>query len=132
MGESGCLRHPTSLIAQRGGIQGHGSGLQQNDLDCTGMAQQLGSGLSVQIPFVLPLQPDLVTLFNGHPHQNPKNLNLHAWLLEPPLFRNKVSLKWQQGLRLLKDLQPEQSTNRSRPFLSNGAGQKRWTSGRPL
>ena len=34
-------------------------------------------------------------------------------------------------LRLLRDHQPEQSTNQSGPFLSNGAGQTRWTSGSP-
>ena len=52
--------------------------------------------LSIQIPFVLPLQEDLVTQpFNGGIHHDLRNLNLHAWLLEPPLFRNKSSLtKW--------------------------------------
>ena len=49
--------------------------------------------LSVQIPFVLPLQSDLVTQpFNRLPHRDLKNLNLHAWLLEPLSFRNKWQL----------------------------------------
>ena len=53
--------------------------------------------LSVQIPFQLPLQRDLVTQpFNGLLHRNLRNLNLHAWFLEPLPFRNKGSLtKWQ-------------------------------------
>ena len=90
--------------------------------------------LWVQIPFVLPLKPDLVTQpFNGQTHWDLKNLNLHAWLLEPRLFRSKVSLtKWQQELSLLRYYQQEQSTNQSGPFLSNGAGLMRWTSGHPL
>ena len=49
--------------------------------------------LSVQIPFRLPLQKDLVTQpFNRLPHRNLSNLNLHAWLLEPLPFKNKGSL----------------------------------------
>ena len=78
--------------------------------------------LSVQILFQLPLQKDLVTQrVNGLLHRNLTNLNLHAWLLEPRSFRNKVSLmKWQQELRLLREVQPEPFINRSGPFLSNG------------
>ena len=55
---------------------------------------------------------DLVTQpFNGYPHRDLQNLNLQAWLLEPPPFRHKGSLtRWQQELRLLKDHQPEPST----------------------
>ena len=62
-----------------------------------------------------------------------QNLNLHAWLLEPPSFKNMGSLtKWQQELRLLRDSQPELSTSQSGLFLSNGVSQTRWSSGRPL
>ena len=62
--------------------------------------------LSVQIPFSLPLQKDLVTqLFNGLPHRDLSNLNLHAWLLEPPSFKDKGSLaRWQHELRLLNQI----------------------------
>ena len=90
--------------------------------------------LSVQIPFQLPLLKDLVTQpVNGLLHRNLTNLNLHAWLLEPPSFRSKDSLmKWQQELRLLREVQPEPFINRSGPFLSNGVTHIRWTSGRPL
>ena len=79
--------------------------------------------LSVQIPFSLPLQKDLVTQpFNGLPHRDLANLNLHAWLLEPLSFKDKGSLaRWQQELRLLKDSQPDQFTRQSGPFLSSGA-----------
>ena len=90
--------------------------------------------LSVQIPFMLPLQKDLVTQpFNGLCHRNLKNLNLNDWLLEPPSYKNKCSLtKWQQELRLFRDFQPEPYTNQSGQFLSNGGSQMRWISGHPL
>ena len=90
--------------------------------------------MSVQIPFSLPRQRDLVTQpFSGIPHRDLSNLNLHAWLLEPPSFKGKDSLaKWQHELRHLRDFQPEPSTNQSGPFLSNGVRKTRWTSGRPL
>ena len=90
--------------------------------------------LSVKISFRLPLQRDLVMQpFNRLLHRNPSNLNLHAWPLQPLPFKNKASLmKWQQELRLLEDSQPKLFINQSRPFLSNGVNQTRWTSGRPL
>ena len=61
--------------------------------------------LSVQIPFSLLRQRDLVTQpFSGIPHRDLSNLNLHAWLLEPPSFKEKDSLaKWQHELRHLRD-----------------------------
>ena len=84
--------------------------------------------LSVQIPFSLPLERDLVTQpFNGMVHRNLNNLNLHAWLLESLPSTNKVSL-----MRLLKEAQPELSTSKSGPFLLNGVSHMRWISGRPL
>ena len=90
--------------------------------------------LSVQIPFQLPLHKDLVSQpVNGLLHRNLPNLNLHAWLLEPRPFRSRDSLmKWQQELRLLREVQPELYINRSGPFLSNGVTHVRWTSGCPL
>ena len=90
--------------------------------------------LSVQIPLSLPPQKDLVTQpFNRLPHRDLSSLNLHAWLLEPPSFRDKGSLvRWQHELRLLRDSQPDQFTSQSGPFLSSGVSQTRWTSGRPL
>ena len=84
--------------------------------------------------FVSPVHRDLVTQpFNGLVHRNLSNLNLHAWLLEPRSSRSKASLmRWQQEVKLLRGLQPEQCTNQSGPFLSNGVTHIRWTSGRPL
>ena len=90
--------------------------------------------LSIQIPLSLPLLRDLVTQpFNGLVHRSLRHLNLHAWLLEPRSSRSKDSLmRWQQELKLLKGRQPEQCTNQSGPFLSDGVTQIRWTLGRPL
>ena len=49
-------------------------------------------GRSVQIPFMLPLQWDLVTQpFLRLLHHDFINLKLHSWLLGPPSFRNKGS-----------------------------------------
>ena len=123
MREFGCLRLSNSLTTQQSSIQSDGPGLSQNDTDCTGVARHalvLGPGhLSVQIPFMLLLQWDLLTQpFNRLLHRDLKNLNLHSWLQEPPSFRNKGSLKkWQQELRLLRDSQPEPSTNQNGLFL---------------
>ena len=47
--------------------------------------------------------------------------------------RSRASLRqWQQGLRLLKEDQPDQSMRQSGPFLQNGVSLIRWTSGHPL
>ena len=90
--------------------------------------------MSSQIPLSLPNLPNLLTQpFNQIPHRNLTNLNLHAWLLEPQQSRSRASLKqWQQGLRLLKEDQPDQSMRQSGPFLQSGASLIRWTSGHPL
>ena len=90
--------------------------------------------LSSQIPFGLPLERDLLTQpFNGLLHRNLNHLNLHAWLLEPRPSGDKGSLRrWQQELRLLREVQPERSISQSGPFLLSGANPARWTSGRPL
>ena len=82
--------------------------------------------MSSQIPLSLP---NLLTQpFNQIPHRNLTNLNLHAWLLEPQQSRSRASLKqWQQGLRLLKEDQPDQSMRQSGPFFQSGASLIRWT-----
>ena len=86
--------------------------------------------MSVQIPLALPIVENLLTQPSQSPHRDLHNLNLHAWLLEPQSFSKQVSLrKWQQELRLLRDIQPELSMNQSGPFLSDGARRIRWTSG---
>ena len=72
-------------------------------------------------PCQAPSTKDLVTQpFDGLLQQNLRNLNLHAWLLEPLPFRNKGSLK-----KCSSDFQPEPFTNHSGPFLSNGVSQTR-------
>ena len=87
--------------------------------------------MSSQVPLSLPNLPNLLTQpFNQIPHRNLTNLNLHAWLLEPQRSKNRASLRqWQQGLRLLKEDQPDQSMRQSGPFLQSGASLIRWTSG---
>ena len=137
MGGYGHVRLSSSLSDQPSDFQGDGSGLSQDDSHCSRVPSMPWFWdlvkLSVQIPFSLPLQRDLVTqLFNGLVHRNLSNLNLHAWL-GVSAIQNKVSLmKWQEELRLLRETQPELSTSQSGPFLSNGVSHTRWTSGRPL
>ena len=80
--------------------------------------------MSSQLPFFLP---NLLT----QPF-NLANLNLHAWLLEPQVSRNRASLRqWQDELMLPKESQPNQSMRQSGPFLQSGATVIRWTSGVP-
>ena len=90
--------------------------------------------LSSQISLCLTIHPDLVTQpFNKAPHRDLTSLNLHAWLLEPKQSRSKGFLaQWRHELRLLKDVQPEQSMRQSGPFLLDGVKQVRWTSGLKL
>ena len=72
------------------------------------------------------------TALNQIPHRNLTNLNLHAWLLEPPQSRSRASLRqWQHELRLLREDQPDQYMRQSAPFLQSGASAIRWTSGHP-
>ena len=87
--------------------------------------------MSSQIPLCLPSIPNVVSQpFNQVLH---RNLNLHAWLLEPQQSRSKASLRqWQHELRLLKEDQPDLSMRQSGPFLQSGASVIRWTSGHHL
>ena len=49
--------------------------------------------------------------------QESVNLNLHAWLPEPHLSKSKAPLRqWQHELRLLREVQPDQSMKQSEPF----------------
>ena len=66
----------------------------QNRFDCSRVAQHvlvLGLvAMSSQIPLCLPNLPNLLTLpFSQTPHRNLSNLNLQAWLLEPPAIKEK-------------------------------------------
>ena len=71
--------------------------------------------MSVQIPLSPPRVEKLLTQpFNECPHRDLITLNLHAWFLEPQPFNKRVSLtKWQQELKLLRDIQPETSVSQS-------------------
>ena len=83
--------------------------------------------MSVQVPLSLPQVENLLTQpFSQCPHRDFLGLNLHAWLLEPLAYRHKDSLmRWEHGLRLLRDSQPELSINQRGPYLSNGVSQTR-------
>ena len=88
----------------------------------------------VQIPLCLPRVDNLLTQpFNECPHRDLLNLNLQVWLLEPQPINKRASLmKWQEELKLFRDVQPEMSVRQSGPFLSDGTKRVRWTSGHPL
>ena len=135
MGRSGCICLPTSSHLGQSGGEVTGLPLQENHSDCSGWAQHamvLGSSDHVQSDPTEPAQP-VDTPFNQIRHRNLTNLNLHAWLLEPQQSKSRASLKqWQQGLRLLKEDQPDLSMRQSGPFLQSGASLIRWTSGHPL
>ena len=131
MGGSGHLRLSSSLPAQPSNLQSDGSGLLQDNSNCSRLAQHalvLGPGQSVgsdplQAPTTKgPGDTTLQLASSPEPQQS-----------EPTRLAPRVSaIQWQQELKLLKDCQPEPFTNQSGPFLSNGVNQTRWTSGRPL
>ena len=135
MGGSGRICLPTSSHLGKSGGVITGLPMQENHSDCSRVAQHALVldlvAMSSQIPLSLP---NLLTQpFNQIPHRNLTNLNLHAWLLEPQQSRSRAFLRqWQQGLRLLKEGQPDQSMRQSGPFLQSGASLIRWTSGHPL
>ena len=135
MGRSGCLCLPTDSHIEQSGGEVTRLSLQKADPGWPNMTwfSDLVE-MSSQIPLLFPQLPNLLTQpFNQTPHRSLLNLNLHAWLLEPQLSRNKGSLRqWQQELRLLKEDQPAQSMRQSEPFLQNGASLIRWTSGHHL
>ena len=124
-----------SVVTGQSDQQTVGPSLQESDPNSSGLAQHamvLGPGGTVVSDPSLPTQSFQVVTqpFNKARHRNLTNLNLHAWLLEPRQSRNRVSLaQWRHGLRLLKEVQPEQSMRQSGLFLSDGVNQVRWTSG---
>ena len=136
--KSGPLCLPTSSHFGQSGGEVAGLPMQQNHINCTGVAQHalvLGSSGNVQsIPLCLPNLPNLVSQpFNQTLHRHLSNLNLHAWLLEPQQSRSRAPLRqWQHELRLLKEDQLCPSMRQSGPFLQSGASVIRWTSGHHL
>ena len=62
-------------------------------------------------------------------HNNPQQLNLHAWCLGADNSKNKASLwRWQRELLPLSGHQQGPSTGQSGPYLKNGAEKIRWIS----
>ena len=138
LGGPGPIRLPTGSHLGQSGGEAPGLPLQQNNSDCSRVAQHalvLGPGSNVKPdPTVSAQHTNLVSQpFNQVLHRNLSNLNLHAWLLEPQQSRSKASLRqWQHELRLLKEGQPDLSMRQSGPFLQSGASVIRWTSGHHL
>ena len=104
LGELGHVCLSPSIVTGQSGQQTVRSSVPEGDPDSSGLAQHavvLGSGGAV-VPdsLCLPNHPDLVTQpFNKARHRDLISLNLHAWLLEPKLSRNKGSLaQWRHKL----------------------------------
>ena len=135
MGRYGCIFLSTGSHLGQSGDEAEGLPMQENHSDCTRAAQHalvLGPSGHVKPDLSVPANR-LTQLFNQILHRNLSNLNLHAWLLEPQLSRNRASLRqWQNELRLLKEDQPDQTVRLSGPFLQSGASVIRWTSGLTL
>ena len=83
--------------------------------------------LSTEIPLQLPVSTTLLKQSHNYVfHNNPQQLNLHAWCLGAD---NKASLwRWQRELLPLSGHQQGPSTSQSGPYLKNGAEKIRWIS----
>ena len=86
--------------------------------------------LSTEIPLQLPVSTTLLKQSHKYVfHNNPQQLNLHAWCLGADNSKNKASLwRWQRELLPLSGHQQGPSTSQSGPFLKNGAEKIRWIS----
>ena len=86
--------------------------------------------LSTEIPLQLPVSTILLKQSHRYVfHNNPQQLNLHAWCLGADNSKNKASLwRWQRELLLLSGHQQGPSTSQSGPYLKNGAEKIRWIS----
>ena len=86
--------------------------------------------LSTEIPLQLPVSTTLLKQSHNYVfHNNPQQLNLHAWCLGADNSKNKASLwKWQRELLPLSGHQQGPSTGQSGPYLKNGAEKIRWIS----
>ena len=86
--------------------------------------------LSTEIPLQLPVSTTLLKQSHRYVfHNNPQQLNLHAWCLGADNSKNKASLwRWQRELLLLSGHQQGPSTSQSGPYLKNGAEKIRWIS----
>ena len=86
--------------------------------------------LSTEIPLQLPVSTTLLKQSHNYVfHNNPQQLNLHAWCLGADNSKNKASLwRWQRELLPLSGHQQGPSTGQSGPYLKNGAEKIRWIS----
>ena len=86
--------------------------------------------LSTKIPLQLPVSTTLLKQSHKYVfHNNPQQLNLHAWCLGADNSKNKASLwKWQKELLPLSGHQQGPSTSQSGPYLKNDAEKIRWIS----
>ena len=86
--------------------------------------------LSTEIPLQLPVSMTLLKQSHKYVfHNNPQQLNLHAWCLGADNSKNKASLwRWQRELLPLSGHQQGPSTGQSGPYLKNGAEKIRWIS----
>ena len=86
--------------------------------------------LSAEIPLQLPVSTTLLKQSHKYVfHNNPQQLNLHAWCLGADNSKNKASLwRWQRELLLLSGHQQGPSISQSGPYLKNGAEKIRWIS----
>ena len=77
--------------------------------------------LSTEIPLQLPVSMTLLKQSHKYVfHNNPQQLNLHAWCLGPDNSKNKASLwRCQRELLLLSGHQQGPSTSQSGPYLKN-------------
>ena len=86
--------------------------------------------LSTEIPLQLPVSTILLKQSHKYVfHNNPQQLNLHAWCLGADNSKNKASLwRWQRELLPLSGHQQGPSTSQSGPYLKNGAEKIWWIS----
>ena len=86
--------------------------------------------LSTEIPLQLPVSTTLLKQSHRYVfHNNPQQVNLHAWCLGVDNSKNKAFLwRWQRELLLLSGHQQGPSTSQSGPYLKNGAEKIRWIS----
>ena len=86
--------------------------------------------LSTEIPLQLPVSTTLLKQSHKYVfHNNPQQLNLHAWCLGADNSKNKASLwRWQRELLPLSGHQQGPSTSQSGPYLKNGAEKIWWIS----
>ena len=86
--------------------------------------------LSTEIPLQLLVSMSLLKQSHQYVfHNNPQQLNLHAWCLGADNSKNKASLwRWQRELLPLSGHQQGPSTSQSGPYLKNGAEKIRWIS----